>query len=35
MLVMARPLREGERAEADEVHVQADPLLPARWPVGG
>ena len=35
MLVMARPLREGESAGPDEVHVQADPLLPARWPAGG
>lgn len=35
MLVMARPLREGERAEADEVHIQPDPQLPARWPSEG
>ena len=35
MLVMARPLREGEGAEAGEVHVQEAPLLPARWPAGG
>ena len=35
MLVMARPLREGERAEADEVHIQPDPQLPARWPEEG
>lgn len=35
MLVMARPLREGESAGPDAVHVQADPLLPARWPAGG
>lgn len=34
MLVMARPLREGESAEADEVHVNPDPQLPARWPSG-
>ena len=32
MLVMARPLREGESAAADEVHVNADPQLPSRWP---
>lgn len=35
MMVMARPLREGERAEADEVHIQPDPQLPARWPSEG
>lgn len=32
MLVMARPLREGESATADEVHVNEDPQLPSRWP---
>ena len=34
MLVMARPLREGESAAADEVHVNEDPQLPSRWPAG-
>lgn len=35
MLVMARSLREGESTEADEVHINPDPQLPARWPSGG
>lgn len=34
LVVMARPLREGESAEADSVTVNPDPLLPARWPSG-
>lgn len=34
LLVMARPLRAGETQEADEVTVNPDPLLPARWPDG-
>lgn len=34
ILVMARPLREGESLAADTVNVNADPLLPARWPAG-
>ena len=32
MLVMARPLRDGESTEADEVHSNPDPQLPSRWP---
>lgn len=32
LIVMARPLREGESAEADEVTVNPAPLTPARWP---
>lgn len=35
MLVMARPLREGESPTADSVTVNEDPLLPARWPSEG
>lgn len=34
LVVMARPLREGESTEADGVTVNPDPLLPARWPSG-
>ena len=34
IVVMARPLREGESTEADTVNVNPDPLLPARWPQG-
>ena len=34
LVVMARPLREGESTEADSVTVNPDPLLPARWPSG-
>lgn len=34
ILVMARPLREEERATADSVTINPDPLLPARWPAG-
>lgn len=32
LVVMARPLREGESTEADEVTVNPDPLVPDRWP---
>lgn len=35
MLVMARPLREGELPTADSVTINEDPLLPARWPSDG
>lgn len=35
MLVMARPLREGESPTADSVTVNEDPLLPTRWPSEG
>ena len=34
IVVMARPLREGESTEADAVNLNSDPLLPARWPQG-
>ena len=34
LVVMARPLREGESTEADSVTVNPDPLMPARWPSG-
>mgnify|MGYP000377984593 CR=1 FL=1 len=34
LLIMARPLRDGETLTADEVTVNPDPLLPARWPAG-
>ena len=34
LLIMARPLRDGETLTADEVAVNPDPLLPARWPAG-
>ena len=34
MVILARPLRDGETTEADTVHVNSDPLLPARWPAG-
>lgn len=34
LLIMARPLRDGETLMADEVTVNPDPLLPARWPAG-
>ena len=29
-----RPLRDGETLTADEVIINPDPLLPARWPAG-
>lgn len=32
LLIMARPLRDGETLTADEVIINPDPLLPARWP---
>lgn len=35
MLVMARPLRAGESAEADEVVINESPQLPRRWPATG
>lgn len=35
IIVMARPLREGESAAAEQIEVNPDPLLPARWPAGG
>lgn len=35
MMVMARPLREGESTEADEVIVNENPQLPQRWPATG
>ncbi|HIZ48592.1 MAG TPA: class B sortase [Candidatus Gemmiger excrementavium] len=35
MLVLARPLREGEEPTADSVTVNPDPILPARWPTTG
>ena len=34
MVILARPLRDGETTAADEVHINSDPLLPARWPAG-
>ena len=34
LLIMARPLRDGETLTADEVIINPDPLLPARWPAG-
>ena len=34
MVILARPLRDGETTEADTVHINSDPLLPARWPAG-
>lgn len=34
LLIMARPLRDGETLMADEVIINPDPLLPARWPAG-
>ena len=34
LLIMSRPLRDGETLTADEVTVNPDPLLPARWPAG-
>ena len=34
MVILARPLRGGETTAADEVHINSDPLLPARWPAG-
>lgn len=34
LLIMARPLRDGETLAADDVTVNPDPLLPARWPAG-
>lgn len=34
IVVMARPLRDGESTDADPVTVNPDPLLPARWPQG-
>ena len=34
MVILARPLRDGETTEADTVHLNSDPLLPARWPAG-
>ena len=34
MIILARPLRDGETTAADEVHINSDPLLPARWPAG-
>ncbi len=34
LLIMARPLRDGETLAADEVTINPDPLLPARWPAG-
>ena len=30
MVILARPLRDGETTAADEVHINSDPLLPAR-----
>lgn len=35
IIVMARPLREGESAEADRIEINPAPLLPARWPADG
>ena len=32
LVVMARPLREGEDSEAGTVTVNPNPLVPARWP---
>ena len=32
LVVMARPLREGESLEAGTVTVNPDPLVPERWP---
>ena len=32
LVVMARPLREGEDPEAGTVTVNPNPLVPARWP---
>lgn len=34
IIIMARPLREGESTEAEEITVNPDPLLPGRWPSG-
>lgn len=34
LVVMARPLRQGESTDADPVTVNPDPLLPQRWPQG-
>lgn len=34
IIIMARPLREGERGEAEKITVNQDPLLPGRWPSG-
>ena len=34
LVILARPLRDGETTEADTVHINIDPLLPARWPAG-
>lgn len=34
LIVVARPLREGESTQAQQITINSDPLMPARWPKG-